>query len=182
MRKRLIIRIAACAIFAALFFVFDLFSIKAGPFKISLSGLPIIIIALMYGPIDAMIVGFCGALLGQLIGFGLTPITILWLLPHVARGFFVGICRKWININDFRKCGKSIIKLSIVIIISSIIVTILNTLVMWLDSVVYDYYSYAYIWGALVPRFATGIVTAVVYSVITPLIIIPIKNLYIFKK
>lgn len=181
MRKRIIIRIALCAVFAALFFVFDLFSIKAGPFKISLSGLPIIIIALLYGPIDAMIVGFCGALLGQLISFGLTPTTILWVLPHVVRGGIVGIFRNWINVNSFKQCTKSILKLSIIITFSSIIVTIINTLVMWLDSVIYNYYSYAYIWGALAMRFATGIVTAIVYTIITPLIIIPVKKIIYIK-
>ena len=49
MKKKIITRICVCAILAALYFIFDMISIKAGPFKLSVSGLPIIIVALFYG-------------------------------------------------------------------------------------------------------------------------------------
>ena len=97
MKKKLITRICVCAILAALYFVFDLISIKAGPFKLSVSGLPIILVAIIYGPLDAMIVGFTGAFLGQLLSYGFTPTTILWCLPAVVRGLFVGLFTKKLN-------------------------------------------------------------------------------------
>lgn len=171
MKKRIILRIAFCAVAAALFFVFDLISIKTGPYKITMSGLPVIIIAILFGPLDALIVGFTGAFLGQLLSYGLTPTTVLWCLPAMTRGLFVGLIAKKVNLMD-----KKVIMI-ITIIISSILVTSINTSVMWLDSVIYDYYSYAYIFGALLTRFISGILTAVVYSILTPLIIIPLSKI-----
>ena len=141
MKKKIITRIAICAVLAALYFVLDLISIKAGPFKLSVSGLPIIIVAVIYGPIDGMIVGFVGAFLGQLLSYGFTPTTILWVLPAVLRGLIVGICFRKQNVKNHP------IKLMAVVLISSIIVTTTNTFVMYIDSVIYNYYSYAYIFG-----------------------------------
>lgn len=176
MKKNVTLRVAICAVAAALFFVFDLISIKAGPYKITMSGLPVIIIAVMFGPLDALIVGFSGAFLGQLLSYGFTPTTILWCLPAMIRGLFVGIVAKKANLMD-----KKVIMI-ITIILSSILVTSINTLVMWLDSIIYEYYSYAYIFGALLTRFISGILTAIIYSILTPLIIIPLSKIKYIKK
>lgn len=171
MKNKLVLRTALCAIAAALFFVFDLISIKFGPYKITMSGLPVIVIAIMFGPLDALIVGFTGAFLGQLLSYGLTPTTVLWCLPAMVRGLMIGIVARKVNLMD-----KKIIMI-ITIILSSILVTSINTLVMLLDSVIYNYYSYAYIFGALLTRFISGILTALVYSILTPLIIIPLSKI-----
>ena len=176
MKKKLITRICVCAILAALYFVFDLISIKAGPFKLSVSGLPIILVAIIYGPIDAMIVGFTGAFLGQLLSYGFTPTTILWCLPALVRGLFVGLFTKKLNVKE------EPIKLIIIIIISSLLVTTINTVVMYIDSKLYNYYSYAYIFGALLYRYIAGILTAIIYSVLTPIIYEPVSKILNIKK
>ena len=176
MKKKLITRICVCAILSALYFVLDMVSIKAGPFKISVSGLPIIIVALVYGPVDALIVGFTGAFLGQLMSYGFTPTTILWCLPALARGLFVGLFTKKLNPKE------EPIKLIIIIVISSLLVTTINTVVMYIDSKLYDYYSYAYIFGALFTRYVTGVVTAIIYSVLTPVIYEPVSKILHVKK
>lgn len=176
MKKKIITRICVCAILAALYFIFDMISIKAGPFKLSVSGLPIIIVALFYGPIDAMIVGFTGAFLGQLLSYGFTPTTLLWCLPAVVRGAFVGLFTKKLNVKE------EPIKLIVVIIISSLLVTTINTAVMYIDSKIYNYYSYAYIFGALLYRYIAGILTAIIYSVLTPIIYEPVSKILNIKK
>ena len=176
MKKKIITRICVCAILSALYFIFDLISIKAGPFKISVSGLPVILVAILYGPVEAMIVGFTGAFLGQMVSFGFTPTTILWCLPAVVRGLFVGLCTKKLNIKERP------ITLIIIIVISSLLVTTINTVVMYIDSVIYNYYSYAYIFGALFTRYITGIITAIIYSVLTPVIYDPVSKILNIKK
>ena len=176
MRKKLITRICVCAILSALYFVRDLISIKAGPFKLSVSGLPIIIVSIIYGPIDGMIVGFTGAFLGQLLSYGFTPTTILWCLPALARGLFIGLFTKKLNPKD------EPIKLIVLIVISSLLVTTINTVVMYIDSVIYNYYSYAYIFGALTYRYIAGILTAIIYSVLTPIIYEPVSKILNVKK
>ncbi len=171
MKRKIITRICVCAILSALYFVLDLISIKAGPFKLSVSGLPIIIVAILYGPIDAMIVGFTGAFLGQLLSYGFTPTTLLWCMPAVVRGLFVGALTKKLNPKD------EPIKLIVIIIISSLLVTTINTVVMYIDSKIYHYYSYAYIFGALIYRYIAGVLTGIIYSVLTPAIYDPVSKI-----
>ena len=176
MKRTIITRICVCAILSALYFVLDLISIKAGPFKLSVSGLPIIIVAILYGQVDAMIVGFTGAFLGQLLSYGFTPTTLLWCMPAVVRGLFVGLFTKKLNIKERP------ISLIVIIVISSLLVTTINTVVMYIDSKIYHYYSYAYIFGALFTRYITGIITAIIYSVLTPVIYDPVSKILNVRK
>ena len=176
MKRKIITRICVCAILSALYFVLDLISIKAGPFKLSVSGLPIIIVAILYGPVDAMIVGFTGAFLGQLLSYGFTPTTLLWCMPAVVRGLFVGALTKKLNPKD------EPIKLIVIIVISSLLVTTINTVVMYIDSKIYHYYSYAYIFGALIYRYIAGVLTAIIYSVLTPVIYDPVSKILNISK
>lgn len=174
MKKNLILRICICSIASSLFVIFDLLSISLDPLKITMSGLPIIVVAVMFGPIEGMIVGFCGAFLSQLLGYGFTMTTILWIMPAVFRGLYVGICCKKINFQE------DFIKVIIIIVSSSIFVTLLNTGVMWIDSIIYGYYSYAYIFGSLIYRIASGILSGIVYYFLTPLIVIPLSKIKFF--
>lgn len=175
MKKNQILRICLCAIASSLYVIFDLLSISADPLKITMSGLPIIVIAVIFGPVDGMIVGFCGSFLCQLLNYGFTPTTILWILPAVFRGFYVGILCKKIDLQD------DFIKVILIIVSSSLFVTLLNTGVMWIDSVIYGYYSHAYIFGSLLYRIASGLLTGIVYYILTPLIVIPLKKIKFFN-
>ena len=55
-------------------------------------------------------------------------------------------------------------------------VTALNTLVMYLDSKIWGYYSYAYVFGKIVPRIISGIITAIIFGLIVPKILPPLKR------
>ena len=65
---------------------------------------------------------------------------------------------------------------------TALLVTALNTLVMWLDSVIYDYYSFAYIFGAVPTRIVAGILTAVVFAVILPKLLPPLRRFLITEE
>ena len=155
MKRRLIFRITLCAISAALFVVLDTLSIKVGnDYKITMSGLPIIIVAIMFGPIDGMLVGFIGAFLGQLLSYGFTPTTLLWIIPAVVRGALVGLAAK-----KFQLIDKKILMV-IVIVISSLVVTVLNTGVIVIDSLIYEYFSYTILTVKFIERIISSILTA----------------------
>ena len=51
---------------------------------------------------------------------------------------------------------------------AALVVTALNTVVMYLDSVIQGYYSYAYVFGGLTLRVISGIATAVIMSFVAP--------------
>lgn len=162
------------AIMAALFVVFDILatnfsSVFGGNIKISLSGLPIIICSILFGPVSGMLVGLVGAFVSQMITYGITATTALWILPAVVRGLITGL----LFIAFGRKLNFGYVTL--ITVISSIIVTAINTLVGYIDSLVYGY-PYAVFAMTTLTRFVTGVATAVVYSIILVPIIKELKK------
>lgn len=162
-------KLCVCGVLAAMCFVFDLFSIMLNNIipavKIPLSALPILVGAIMYGPLWGASVGLIGSFLGQILSYGLTPTTLLWIMPAAVRGLSMGLL-----FIAFRRSTKYHL-LSIEISISALLVTAVNTWVMYFDSKLYHYYSYAYVFGGLTVRVVTGIVSAFVFAIILPPIV-----------
>lgn len=151
------------AMLAAIYVILSAFvTIPLGNMKITLEALPILTAAMLLGPVDGLLVGGIGCLLQQLLTYGLTPTTLLWVLPHALSGLIVGLYAKKHNF-DLKKWQSVLICL-----ISSFVVTAFNTLAMYVDSKVYGYYSKAYVFGALTFRILAGVITAVVFALIIP--------------
>lgn len=167
-----ILRIVLVGMLSALCFVLSAYvSVKAGSMKFTFAGLPILLASLLYGPVDGMLVGGIGEFLAQMIGFGFTPTTLLWILPAVVRGLMVGLYRN-AKKGDLKPVGTGII-----IVLSSLTVTLLNGLVIWADAVIMGYYSAAYVFGSTGWRFLASFITAILYcAVLLPLIAALKKN------
>lgn len=163
--------ICLSGIMAAIYIGLDFLAVSVsapfgGTLKISLSGLPVIIVAIFGGPIWGAATGFVGALLGQLLNYGFSATTVLWILPAVMRGLSMGIL--------FRIFKRSIkpSRLIIETCISSVIVTLFNTFAMLVEQYMYGYYnSYIAIYAAIPARIFAGVVTAVIFSLMLPTII-----------
>ena len=112
-------------------------TIRLGWINISVSALPIIVGALLYGPGGGLMVGLVGAFLGQLMTYGVTATTVLWIIPPAVRGLLIGLYAK--------RCGYELSRKQLVgvLIVTSLVVTLLNTGAIYLDSVIYGYYTYA---------------------------------------
>ena len=63
-----------------------------GNLEITFESVPVHIAALLFGPVDGMIVAGIGNFIYQLLfsGYGLTATTALWILPYIVCGFIVG--------------------------------------------------------------------------------------------
>ncbi len=163
--------ICLSGIMAAIYVGLDFLAVSVsapfgGTLKISLSGLPVIIVAIFGGPIWGAATGFIGSLLGQMLNYGFSATTVLWILPAVMRGLSMGILFK-----VFKRSLKPS-KLIIETCISSVIVTLFNTLAMLVDQYAYGYYnSYIAIYAAIPARIFAGVVTAVIFSLMLPTII-----------
>ncbi len=144
--------------------------------KISFSGLPIILAAIICGPLYGAATGFIGAMLTQLLSYGFTATTILWVLPATSRGIVVGL----LFIAFRRSLAPHFIILETVI--SSLIVTVLNSLALYVDGNINGYYNPVTFAAGLVPRIASGVATAVILAVIaTPIIRAAKKNVRAFS-
>ena len=69
-------------------------TVRLGWINISVASLPVIVGAMLYGPVGGLLVGLLGAFMGQLLTYGVTATTILWILPQAARGLLVGVYAK----------------------------------------------------------------------------------------
>lgn len=154
-----VMRLCTNAVLVALMFVFDIISIKVGNLKVTFGGIPIILSAILYGPVNAAAVGLLGSLLGQLFTYGLGPTTVLWILPAGVRGIVMGLL--------FIAFGKSCKFEHLVteIIISSFAVTFANTVVMYLDGLIMKYPVQIVLYEIGV-RLLISVITCVVYAVI----------------
>ena len=169
-------RIVTAAMLIAMYVVLSLFSINLGNMKITLDSLPIIVGAALLGPLDGFLIGFFGSFLNQLLTFGLTPTTIIWVLPAAIRGLLIGLYAKHCHFD------MSFLRTQIITISTALIVTALNTGALYLDSKIYGYYSFAFGFGAVIPRIFTGILTAFVFGSILPYIVKPVKKFLGIKR
>lgn len=158
------------AILAAMCAVLGMLSLDFGNLKITFESLPIIIGALLFGPLDGFAIGGIGAIIYQLLRYGVSLTTALWILPYALCGLVVGLYAK--N-NTFDLDTK---KLCIIVVLSEMMVTLLNTGVLYIDSKIYGYYAFAYIFGTFVLRLVISVAKALVFTAIIPVLLKPIKS------
>lgn len=141
--------------------------IKLSNFKLTFEAFPILIAGILLGPIDGLIVGTVGSLIYQILfsGYGLMPTTILWVIPHAVSGYLVGLYSKNHN---YELNNKQTI---LITILSSLVVTLLNTVAIYIDAKVYGYYSFAYVFGSIIIKILTGVILAIIYSAIIPTLV-----------
>ncbi len=172
-------RIAIDAVLIAMFFGLSLLSVQLGGIKITFASLPTIICAMLFGPIDGFLVGFLGAFLEQMLKFGFTATTMLWILPPAIRGLFIGLCavllRKHMSVDSILQTKRPYVYF-IFCILSGIIVSTLNTLVFYVDAKIYHYYEYHMIFGVFWIRIASGIVSSLLMALVALPVVAALKR------
>ena len=172
-------RIAIDAVLIAMFFGLSLLSVQLGGIKITFASLPTIICAMLFGPIDGFLVGFLGAFLEQMLKFGFTATTMLWILPPAIRGLFIGLCavllRKHMSVDSILQTKRPYVYF-IFCILSGIIVSTLNTLVFYVDAKIYHSYEYHMIFGVFWIRIAAGIVSSLLMALVALPVVAALKR------
>ena len=156
-------RLVTDGLCAALYVVLSSFlSLNLGPIKLSISGLPVILAALLFGPADGLTVGLLGGFLGQLTGpYGVSVTTPLWMLPVGVLGFIPGWYAKGKGFALDRK------QLAVLTFLALCADTTITTGVMYIDCLVYKYsfvtYSPYIVW-----RYVANVIKAALYTVVLP--------------
>ena len=163
-------RLALDAMLAAMFVVLSLFSINLPGMKITLDSLPILVGAALLGPLDGLAIGLVGSFLNQMITYGFTATTLLWIIPAGLRGLLVGLYAKR---HDYSMTLRQTVFITIA---AALLVTALNTLFLYIDSWAYSY-SYTAALATLALRILAGIITAVVFSLILPVILTALRRI-----
>ena len=161
-------KMAACAMLAALYFALSMLAVPVGGLKLTFEHLPVIVAAMLFGPVDALVVGALGELANQMMTFGLTATTILWMTPAMFRGLSMGLCakylRKYMGLDAVIE-KKLPLAFLVTCVVSGLICSLLNTFTLYVDSKMYGYYSYALVFGVLWVRLGASAVSSVVMAV-----------------
>ena len=151
-------RIAIDGIMAALYVILGYISIDMGMLKISFEEFPVILSGLVLGPVDGVIVGGIGTFLFQILRYGFSATTLMWMLPYIVCGL---VCGLYASKYGFYNSGR---QLWFIITVAGFVTFALNTLAIYVDSKVYGYYSDAYVFGALGIRLIIMAVKTVVFG------------------
>lgn len=163
-------KLAADSMMAALCAVLGYTALDLGTLKITFESLPVIFAALMFGPSDGILVGITGTFIYQVLRYGLSPTTPLWILPYAAAGLIAGAYAKK---HDFSNSGREI---RIIIFTAELTIFIFNTLAIYVDSKVFGYYSVPYVWGKIGIRFLICLVKSAVFGAFTPKLLIRLSG------
>lgn len=147
---------------AAMCAVLGYLALDLGNIKITFESVPILMGALLFGPMDGALIGGIGTLVYQLLRYGVSATTVLWIAPYVLCGLLVGFFAKR---RGFSLTARQTL---VLIVLNELLITALNTGVMYVDSKIYGYYSFPYIFGTLAIRIVVCVVKAAAYGVVMP--------------
>ena len=157
--------ICRVAIMAALYVLLTMISVKMGNLHITFASLPVVVTAVLFGPVEACVTALMGEFLNQMLSYGFTATTVLWLIPPAVRGLIIGAAAL-----RLMKSGRPMDSRPAVFYTAcagaAVCTTVCNTAVIWLDSVIYHYYTFAYVFGDMLVRFVTGMITAVLIATV----------------
>ena len=151
-------RLVTVAVLIALYTVLSLFSANLG---LTFESFPVLVASLMFGWVDGLLVGAVGGLLNQMLTYGFTVTTLMWILPNAVRGLLVGLYAKKHGLDLTMKQTAGIV------LATSLLVTALNTVALYIDSQIF-HYPISLTVGAIALRFLSSVVMAAVYTLVTP--------------
>ena len=185
MSKFTVRRIVTDAILIALFFALSMLSVEIAGVKLTFVALTTILAALFFGPVDAFLVGLLGAFLEQLLKYGLTATTMLWVLPEALRGLLFGLCvfffAKQFTHEKMLSQRKPYFYYG-ACIVTGMLTSVFNTLVFYVDATLYGYYTYALIFGVLWYRLLLSIAVSIVLATVALPIFAALKKTKLLTK
>ena len=163
-------RLAFDGMLTALCAVLGYMAIDLNFIKITFESLPVLLSAIMFGPVDGAIVGAAGTFIYQILRYGASATTVLWMFPYVYAGVFLGL---YARSSHFRNTNREIF---LSVLITKIGITIINTGVMYVDGMIFGYLFPGFISANLVTRFAACIAESIVFGFLIPRITIPLRK------
>lgn len=166
MRKCNVNTLCTLALLTAMMVLLSLtLSVRTDYFKLTFGSLPVVLAAMLFGPLEGIVVAVLGEFMVQLLTFGLMPTTVIWILPPAIRAVVVGLAAV-----QLRKTGVPLERRPalcyIVCIAGAVLTTTGNTLGMWLDSLVY-HTSFSAALFIAPARYVSGVVTAAVIATLS---------------
>lgn len=155
-------KLAMNGMLAALCAALGYVALDFGSMKITFESLPVLMGALLFGPADGALIGGLGTLLYQLVRYGVSATTLLWILPYVVCGLLAG----WLS----RRSGFALSgwRLTAAAVLCQLVITALNTLALCVDGMVFDYFTPEFILVPLLPRLVLAAAEGAAFAAVLP--------------
>ena len=141
MGNKIISRICLDAIFLDLFIVLGFLRIRVGNFlEIGFATIVIAYAAIMFSPVDALIIAFLGEGVNQvfLSPYGLSPTTPLWIMPVVLRALIICLVAYF-----YKKRGDNLVNHKVMLFVTlmgaALIISGVDTGLLYLDGLIMGY-------------------------------------------
>ena len=138
--------------------------------KVTFESFPIYIAGFLLGPECGLAVGTLGTFIYQMLMYGFSATTALWILPYSILGLVCGLYAKKHNYDLSAK------QYFVMTMLCEFMVTILNTGTIYIDSHIYGYYTPALIIGALGLRLLICFTKGAVFGGIMPKLISTVRR------
>ena len=150
-------KLVLIALYAAIFVVLSIFgTINFSGMKLTSQNLPIYIGAITLGSAPGAIIGFAGMLINQLVTYGFSATTLFWVLPQTIIG---GTCGYFFE-NKKVKVGGGL-KYWVCILGLQVALTVLNTIVIAIDALLYGYYNFIIVFGPFILRIMVSVLVGI---------------------
>lgn len=177
-------RMVIDAVLIAIYVVLRFFNIQLGnSFRFTLAPFSVILCAVLYGPLDGLIVGLVGEFLSQILGpFGLTVTTPLWCIGETVRGVVLGLCsmlffkKKLPSIHRKKMETKYFVIMLICCVLTGVLAALGQTLALYVDSTLMGYYNYTMVFGVMIWRILVYILFSGLFGWLSVPIIYALKK------
>ena len=175
-------RLVINAVLIAIYVVLRFFNIPVGnSFRFTLASFSVVLCALLYGPVDGLLVGLLGEFLSQILGpYGLTPTTLLWCVGETVRGGVLGLCTVLFLRKGLLSSEKPqriwVVNMLLCCVLTGILAALGQTFALYVDSKMFGYYTYAMVFGVLVWRVAVYILLSGIFGYLSLSIISALRK------
>lgn len=135
MRRSKTYCIVMAAAMAALSIILDYLSVRTNVSKFTIYGLPLLITGILFGPWIGALAGLVVGFITQMIYYGLTITTPIWMVAPIIWGFVSGLLAKLLIKDNKLTIAKTII----IVVVTSLVATACNSVAMWLDGLIFEY-------------------------------------------
>ncbi len=141
-----------------------------GFIKISFESLPVLVAALLFGPIDGAVVGLVGTFISQFLMYGLDVSTPLWIIPYVVIGVVCGFYAK--KYHYYNTKGQ----IRFIVSAMEVLIFLINTVSLYFYAQLVSVFhtdwigkpGLAYVLSGLLPRTIVLVIKAVGFSMLMP--------------
>ncbi len=166
-------RIALDGLLAAVYFALSFLTIPiGGNLQLRFTSLALVVAGVLFGPLDGAAVGLVGESLYQLILFGPSATTPIWVLPPVIHGLVLGLLARLLGRQMPLERRPAV--LYGVCMGCAVLNSVLNTAALYADSKIFGYYSRELVFGVALIRLAIGLATG---AIVTSVAIAPLRAL-----